>query len=220
MSRLVQFGETVDGYSIPVLNEREIRAAAGILFLVMFIAIQRAANDHEFTMLKYAIVGFLTDFLIRVLVSPKLAPTLIVGRWIVRNQVPEYVGAKQKQLAWWIGVGLATTMLALQVIVNSFSPITGIICLICLVFLFFEAAFGICLGCKFYGLVFKDRAQHCPGEVCAAGDRHPIQRTTKGHWGLVLAFAGWMFLVGHFFGDFFREPPFDLFGLTETTLAE
>jgi len=32
-----QFGETVEGYSIPVLNEREIRAAAGILFLGVFI---------------------------------------------------------------------------------------------------------------------------------------------------------------------------------------
>jgi hypothetical protein len=34
-----QFGETVKGYKIPVLNEREIRASAGILFLFMFIAI-------------------------------------------------------------------------------------------------------------------------------------------------------------------------------------
>jgi hypothetical protein len=30
-----QFGENVEGYSIPVLNEREIRGGAGILFLFM-----------------------------------------------------------------------------------------------------------------------------------------------------------------------------------------
>ncbi len=32
MSKLINFGENVEGYAIPVLNEREIRAAAGILF--------------------------------------------------------------------------------------------------------------------------------------------------------------------------------------------
>jgi hypothetical protein len=30
---LFSFGEKVHGYDIPVFNEREIRAAAGILFL-------------------------------------------------------------------------------------------------------------------------------------------------------------------------------------------
>jgi len=37
MSKIFQFGEKVEGYNIPVLNEREIRAGAGILFLIMFI---------------------------------------------------------------------------------------------------------------------------------------------------------------------------------------
>ena len=36
MSGIIKFGEDVEGYNIPVLNEREIRAAAGILFLIMF----------------------------------------------------------------------------------------------------------------------------------------------------------------------------------------
>jgi hypothetical protein len=34
-----QFGETVEGYNIPVLNEREIRAAAGILFFFTFLSL-------------------------------------------------------------------------------------------------------------------------------------------------------------------------------------
>jgi hypothetical protein len=38
MSSIVKFGEDVEGYGIPVLNEREIRAAAGLLFLMMFVA--------------------------------------------------------------------------------------------------------------------------------------------------------------------------------------
>jgi hypothetical protein len=211
---MMRFGERVDGYTIEVLNEREIRAAAGLLFLAMFVTIGMAAFGHQFTPLKYAVIGFLSDILLRLLVSPRWAPTLIVGRWIVRNQVPEWVGARQKQFAWWIGAGLASVMLALQVIVNAFSPITGIICLICLVFLFFEAAFGICLGCLVYNLAFKERAQHCPGEVCTPHERHPAQRTGFGQWALVLAFAGWLLAVGGLFHDQLSEPPFDLFGLS------
>ena len=139
-SKVIQFGENVEGYNIPVLNEREIRAAAGLLFLMMFISIMVVILKGDFLLLKYAIVIFLTDILIRVLINPKYAPTLILGRLIVRNQTPEYVGAQQKKFAWIIGIVLAVTMFILQVVVNSFSPITGLICMICLIFLFFESA--------------------------------------------------------------------------------
>ena len=118
MSKVFKFGEDVEGYAIPVLNEREIRAAAGILFIMMFIAINAAASRGDFTLLKYAVVIFLTDILIRVFISPKFSPSLIIGRLIVRNQTPEYVGAQQKKFAWIIGVLLAGTMLVHLVILN------------------------------------------------------------------------------------------------------
>ena len=127
MNKIVNFGEEVEGYNIKVLNEREIRAAAGILFLIMLIAILIVILKGDFLMLKYAITLFLTDILIRVFLNPKFAPTLILGRLIVSNQVPEYVGARQKKFAWIIGVVLASIMFVLQVVVNSYSPITGLI---------------------------------------------------------------------------------------------
>ena len=34
MTGLLQFGETLDEYDVPVLNEREVRASAGILFML------------------------------------------------------------------------------------------------------------------------------------------------------------------------------------------
>ncbi len=214
MSNIIQFGETVEGYNIPVLNEREIRAASGILFLIMFISIQQAGTG-DFTMLKYAVIGFLTDFLIRVFINPKYAPTLILGRWIVRNQTPEYVGARQKKFAWRIGIVLAVTMLVLIVIVNSFSPITGIICFICLIFLFFESAFGICLGCKMYPWFFgKENLQYCPGEVCEVKSRHEIQKTNWSQLFIVIGFAAFIVLNYVLFHDFLSQQPFDLFGLT------
>ena len=211
--KIVKFGEEVEGYSIPVLNEREIRAAAGILFVMMFISIFIAATKGEFLLLKYAVVIFLTDILIRVFINPKFSPSLIIGRLIVRNQVPEYVGAKQKKFAWIIGVVLATTMFILMVVVNSYSPITGIICLICLIFLFFESAFGICLGCKFYSLVYKEKAQYCPGEVCDAKSRQEIQKTSRLQVFIVLGFIVYITLTVLLFNDTFSVKPFDLFGI-------
>ena len=216
MSKIFQFGETVSGYEIPVLNEREIRAGAGILFVLMFVAILVAILEHDFTLLKYAVTIFLTDILIRVLINPRYAPSLIVGRWIVRNQTPEYVGAQQKKFAWIIGIVLATVMFALQVVVNSFSPITGLICLICLIFLFFETSFGICIGCKVYGLIYKEKAQYCPGEVCDVKSRHEIQKTSLAQAFIVLAFVGYVVLVVVLFHENFAQPSFDLFGLTES----
>lgn len=213
---MIQFGEKVEGYSIPVLNEREIRAAAGILFVLMFISIFLAASKGDFLMLKYAVVIFLTDILIRLLISPRYSPTLIIGRLIVRNQVPEYVGAIQKKFAWIIGVVLATTMFILVVVVNSYSAITGLICMVCLIFLFFESAFGICLGCKFYNMIYKEKAQHCPGEVCDVKARQEIQKTSVAQVLIVLGFVVFIVLTVVLFNDMFSVKPHDLFGVEST----
>jgi hypothetical protein len=213
MNKTIQFGENVDGYNIRVLNEREIRAAAGILFLATFISLMLIIFKNNFLPIKYVITFFLADFIIRVFINPKFSPTLITGRLIVRNQVPEYVGAQQKKFAWIIGVALSATMFIFMVIINSYSPITGIICLICLLFLFFESAFGICLGCKFYSLFHKQKAQYCPGEVCDAKSRQEIQKTSWVQLLIVLAFIVSIVLTGILFNALFRKEPFDLFGI-------
>ncbi|MCX6550764.1 MAG: DUF4395 domain-containing protein [Acidobacteria bacterium] len=211
MSSIVKFGEDVDGYSIPVLNEREIRAAAGLLFLMMFIAIVAAVTKGSFLLLKYAIAIFLPDMLIRVFINPRFSPSLILGRLIVRNQVPEYVGAPQKRYAWIIGVVLASAMFILVNVMNTYSPISGLICLACLVFLFFETAFGICLGCKFYALLYREKAQYCPGEVCERGARQKIQTTSGAQVLIAIGFVAYVALVVFLFNDSFGVKPHALF---------
>src|SRR5688572_22007330 len=104
MKNIIQFGEQVPGYDIPVLNEREIRAAAGIFFLVVYTSLMLIIFNGDFRMVKYSVAIFFVDFVIRVFINPKFSPSLIIGRLIVSNQVPEYVGAKQKKFAWIIGV--------------------------------------------------------------------------------------------------------------------
>jgi len=219
-NKIIKFGEDVEGFNIPVLNEREVRAAAGILFLLMFISIMVVIFKGDFLMLKYAVTIFLTDIVIRVFVNPKFSPSLIIGRLVVRDQVPEYVGAKQKKFAWVIGVVLATTMFTLLVVVNSYSPVTGIICLICLIFLFFETAFGICLGCKFYSIFYKEKAQYCPGEVCDAKSKHDIQKTSMVQILIVLGFIAYIFLAVFLFNDNFSKRPYELFGTNSSAQAK
>ena len=212
MKKATRFGEQVDGFDIPVLNEREIRAAAGILFLSTFLSLMFILFKGNFIPIKYVITIFLTDFLIRVFVSPKFSPTLIIGRLIVRNQTPEYVGAVQKKFAWIIGVVLSATMFVLMVLMNTYSPITGIICLVCLVFLFFEAAFGICLGCKFYSLVYRKSPVLCPGEVCEVKARQPIQKTSLAQVLVLLASIALMVAAATTLTMTFSSKPQPLFG--------
>ena len=73
--------------------------------------------------------------------------------------MPEYVGAKQKKFAWMIGVILSASMFVLLIVLNTTGPFTGIVCLLCLIFLFFESVFGICLACKVYRMAYGKKAQ-------------------------------------------------------------
>src|SRR5260221_2085955 len=213
MKKTIQFGEDVAGYDIRVLNEREIRAAAGILFLATFISLMLILFDNNFVPVKYVITIFLTDFILRVFVSPRFSPSLIIGRLIVGRQAPEYVGARQKRVAWIIGLVLSATMFVFLVLVNAYSPITGIGCLICLLFLFFESAFGICLGCKFYSLFYKGKAQYCPGEVCDRRSRQDIQKISGLQLMIVFGLVVFISLLATFFNGYFSKKPYDLFGM-------
>lgn len=176
MAHVFQFGEDHPDYPVRVLNEREARGAAGIMFLFALVAFMNAWFKGDFRPTQLTIVAFFVDFFIRVVVNPRYAPTLILSRWMVNRQTAEYVGAPQKRFAWGLGLALATLMMYLVVLHDVRGPVNMITCLVCLMLLFFEAAFGICIGCKLYSLFNKDKAQLCPGDVCEPKDREPIQK--------------------------------------------
>lgn len=195
MGKLFGFGETVAGYEVPVLNEREVRAAAGILFLFALVAFMNAWLMGNFHLTRLFVVAFLIDFMIRVSVNPAFSPSMVLGRFAVRNQAPEYVGAPQKRFAWGIAAVLALSMLYLIVLNHVVGPINLIICLACLTLMFFESAFGICLGCKLYNLSFREQAKLCPGDACEANTRHDIQRVGGAQMATVVVFLGLMALL-------------------------
>ena len=74
MTPLFAFGEHLDGYAVPVLNERAVRAGAGILFLLAMVAFMNAWLLGNFGPTRMFVVGFLIDFTIRIFVNPRYAP--------------------------------------------------------------------------------------------------------------------------------------------------
>lgn len=211
MKNKLQFGETVSGYTIPVVNEREIRAAAGIMFLATFLSLMFIIFKGNFVPIKYVIIIFMVDFSIRLFLSPRLAPLLILGRMFVSGQNPEYVGAPQKKFAWGIGLFLSALMFVLMVLLNTYSVITGITCLVCLILMFFESAFGICIGCKLYGWINKEKAQYCPGEICEVNQKQDIQKISVNQWLIFLGFVVLVVILAYAFNDAFKIMPTDLF---------
>jgi hypothetical protein len=63
-----------------------------------------------------------------------------------------------------------------------------LIYLICLIFLFFESAFGICLGCIFYKIIYKKKTQYCPGDSCEVKEKEEIQKVSLTQLLILLGF--------------------------------
>lgn len=204
MSAIFSFGERLDGYAVPVLNERAVRAAAGIVFFFAIVSFMNAWLIGNFQPTRVFVVAFLIDFTLRIFVNPKFAPSLILGQWMVRKQQPEWVGAPQKRFAWAIGFVLAVVMLYLVVIKHVIGPINLIVCAACLVLLFFETAFGICIGCKVYNGFHKDQAQLCPGGVC----EFESARGTDGNWAHAAVLLGFVGVVGAWISHVVANDPY------------
>lgn len=186
------FGEKVAGFDIPVLNEREVRAGAGILFFITLTVFLGAWHVDLMLPAQLMIIGFFIDFVIRV-IDPKYSPSLILGRLAVSNQVPEYTAAAPKRFAWVIGLMLASFMVVTLIFMRDMSALNFAICGLCIVLLFMESAFGICLGCVVYNKVLKKEVALCAGGICEVRRKEPIQEVGMGQIALLAGFAVAMF---------------------------
>lgn len=182
------FGEMVAGYDVPVLNEREVRAGAGILFFVTIVVFLGAWHADLMLPAQLMIVAFFGDFAIRVF-APRFSPSLILGRLAVSGQKPEYTAAAPKRFAWMIGLALASFMLVTLVFMRNMSLINFSICGICIVLLFMESSFGICLGCVIYNKVLKREVALCAGGICEVRPKEAIEHVSGGQLALLGVFA-------------------------------
>lgn len=160
------FGQRVEGIDIPVVNERAVRASAGILFLLGFVALNYAFYTEEFQAVRGFAIFFMIDMGIRIGVNHRFAPTMALGALIVRRQRPEWVGASQKFLAWSLGFGMAFVACLGMGFLGIQNEYMLLLCGFCLALMFLEAAFGICVGCELYRVFAKEKPELCPGDVC------------------------------------------------------
>lgn len=193
-----QFGEEVAEYPVRVVNERESRAAAGMLFTLAFLAFMHAYLTADFSYERIMIVTLGTELAIRVIFGPKFAPFMILARLVTRNQEVEYTGAPQKRVAWALGLAIAVFMYWLVFVEVNLGLANFIGCITCATLLFFESAFGICIGCVLYNWIGHQKAQLCPGGACRIKRLEPIQRVNWIQIVIVLAFIAAVFSIIHF----------------------
>uniref|UniRef100_UPI0026118214 DUF4395 family protein n=2 Tax=unclassified Microbacterium TaxID=2609290 RepID=UPI0026118214 len=93
-------GEWVDGIDIPVINERAVRASAGILFLLGFGAWLYGVITGDLQYMRGFGILFAAEMFLRLFVGTRFTPTLLIGTLITRPQRPEWVDAAPKQFAW------------------------------------------------------------------------------------------------------------------------
>ncbi len=172
---IFQFGKQVAEIPYKVLDEREVRANSGIMLLIGSIASINGFIFQRYEILPY-IIGFLFLNFALCVVNPYLSPIFQLGRLLTRKQSPLYIGAVQKRFAWSLGTILSLTIFiltfSLQKDASYFDPVCGL-CVICLILLYLESAFGVCVGCKLYFGAMKIRLikqpavkPNCMGDSC------------------------------------------------------
>jgi len=171
---LMEYGEHVPGYDVTVINEREARAAAGILFMLGMIVIFVGIGYNHIIVARVYLAFLFLDFTAR-MISPKYSPSLLLGKLVVQHQKPEYTGGLQKRFAWTLGWLISLPMLDWFVLHWDITFYKVLICILCLTLMFLEAAFSVCVGCMIYKMIIKEGPKHCPGGVCEVRIKEPVQ---------------------------------------------
>jgi hypothetical protein len=156
----------------PVVNERAVRASAGIVMALATVAIAIAYFDENSTPIRIISVLVAVDLALRQVAGlTPLSPIGTLGTLLVRNQTPEWVGVTQKRFAWALAFGMA-----LLIAILSNAGVHGLrvqligLALICLLWL--ESVVGFCVGCFIYSrlikadLIHPEDAPACGGNSC------------------------------------------------------
>lgn len=150
---IFSFGQYVDDKSFKVLDEREVRGSGAIMFLVGMLAFINGFVVKNYDVLPY-FAGFMVfNFAIGVLVNPKFSPTMIIAKLLTWKQTPIWVGAIQKRFAWSLGLMLSLAILLFSILLVedvAYFETVCMLCIVCLILIFLEMGFGICIGCKLY----------------------------------------------------------------------
>ncbi|MFK5959519.1 MAG: DUF4395 domain-containing protein [Lutibacter sp.] len=172
----IRFGAYIEGKNYKVLDERQLRASAGIMLLLGVIAFINGFILNKYYVIPYISGFLLINFLIGIFINPKYSPTMLLAKIVIYKQSPWPIGAIQKKFAWSLGLILSAIIFTLSLfLINDsayFDPIC-LLCIICILLLYLETAFGICVGCKLYNLAINLKLlkkplekPNCMGDSC------------------------------------------------------
>ncbi|GAA1855588.1 hypothetical protein GCM10009796_17130 [Microbacterium koreense] len=172
-------GEWVDGIDEAVINERAVRASAGILFAAGFSAWMWGIATGDLQPMRLFGIAFAIEMMLRLFIGTRFTPTLALGALITRAQRPEWVDARPKVLAWSLGFGMAMLGCLSLGWLGLPAVVAQAICGGCLALLFIESAFGICVGCAIAHRISRHKPQRCAGDTCSyvpppRGQRHSV----------------------------------------------
>ena len=172
-------GTAVDGTELhaPVVDENEVRAAAGVTMVIGAVAFSYAYFTRQYIPLQVVASLLFVEFLIRVTVGIRYSPIGALARALTFDRPPEWVSAKPKRFAWTLGLGMTFAMTIITNIgIRGMLPRT--ICLICLTLMWMESALGLCLGCRIHNLMVRRgwTTSDPAVEVCADGACEPPAR--------------------------------------------
>ena len=173
------FGQRFDDLTVwgrparfPVVNERAVRATAGIVMVLAATAIAIAYFDKNYTPVRIISVFVAADYLLRQVAGlTPLSPIGTLGTLLVNNQTPEWVGATQKRFSWALACGMA---LLIAILTNAGVHGLGVqlIGLTLIGLLWLESVVGFCVGCFIYSrlikadLIHPEDAPACGGNSC------------------------------------------------------
>jgi hypothetical protein len=141
-----------------VFNENEVRAAAGVTFLIAAVAVSFAAFERQYLPLRIASAFLLVEFVLRTTLGLRYSPAGVLARQLTRGQKPEWVSAKPKRFSWTIGLAMASSMIVMtNVGIRGALPLT--MCAICMALMWMECALGLCLGVQDLRLARASRIQ-------------------------------------------------------------
>ncbi len=209
LNKIFQFGEKIEEYDFRVLNERDVRASAGIMFLFGIISLFSFILTKNLFWANLFTITFIIEFVLRVFVNPVYTPYMVLGHLVVSNQAPEWVEASPKRFAWSIGVILGAIM-SYYILLDIVTPARILTCVFCLILLFMESSFGICLGCIVYKM-FDKKLNKCAGDTCEVQAKKPS---------LMPQFIALVVFMGLFYGVFKALKEYKYYGTTSSIMTQ
>jgi hypothetical protein len=152
-----------------LVDEQQVRVAAGITMALGAVAFVYANFDRLFWPIRTVSILLAVDFAVRVVADLDRSPIGLIARAWTRRRPPKWVSLAPKRFAWTLGLGMATTM---AVVTNCgiHGPLPRTVCLTCLTLMWLESVLGLCLGCQLHRLaISRGWRRPRPGEICADG---------------------------------------------------